>query len=149
MKIDGFGSISSTSGTSKRRGTSAAGTFADLLAAAEGGDAAPAAATSDIASAAALNSLLVLQEIPDELLQRKKLVQQGNNMLDALEKLRRQLLGGSLTLSTLQDIEKQIAQQKQIINDPQLTAIIDDIELRAAVELAKLQMAIARDSTLP
>ena len=145
MKIDGFGSITSTNSTSKRRNTSAAGAFADLLAAAENGEAPAPSATSETVAPASLSSLLALQEMPEELLQRKKLVQQGNNMLDVLEKLRRQLLNGSLTLSVLQDIEKQISQQKQIINDPQLMSVIDDIELRAAVELAKLQMSMAKD----
>lgn len=143
MKIDGFGSITSTansSGASKKRGVSS-GNFAELLAAAEGSDTDQAAALGDIAPPA-LTNLLALQEVPEEFLQRKKLVQQGNHMLDTLEKLRRQLLMGSLTLSTLRDIEQQIAIHKQTVNDPQLTEIIDDIELRAAVEAAKLRYAM-------
>ena len=147
MKIDGFGSITSTNNTGKRRDVSSAGNFADLLAAAESGEAPAAAATSDITATSALN-FLALQEIPDEYIARKKLVQKGNAMLDTLEKLRRQLLSGPLSPHLLLDMEQQLIQQRQVVDDPKLHAIIDDIELRAAVELAKLQMATKVPSPL-
>ena len=147
MKIDGFGSITSTNNTGKRRDVSSAGNFADLLAAAESGEAPAAAATSDITATSALN-FLALQEIPDEYIARKKLVQKGNAMLDTLEKLRRQLLSGPLSPHLLLDMEQQLIQQRQLVDDPKLHAIIDDIELRAAVELAKLQMATKVPSPL-
>ena len=147
MKIDGFGSITSTNNTGKRRDVSSAGNFADLLAAAESGEAPAAAATGDIAATSALN-FLALQEIPDEYIARKKLVQKGNAMLDTLEKLRRQLLSGPLSPHLLLDMEQQLIQQRQLVDDPKLHAIIDDIELRAAVELAKLQMATKVPSPL-
>ena len=146
MKISGFGSIDSTSATGKKRATNSTGSFADLLAAAESGDVAHAAPTSDVA-AAALTNLLALQEISEEDIKRKKLVQQGNNMLDTLEQLRQRLLMGTLSHQVLLDINRQISVQKQMSMDPRINEIIEEIELRAAVELAKLQQAI--DNSLP
>ena len=146
MKIDGFGSIISTNSTTKKRGVSASGNFAGLLASEEASESEHPQATNAAGSVALVNNFLALQEIPDELLQRKKLVQQGNSMLDTLENLRRQLLSGHISYSTLRDIEREVNQQKQMINDPQLQAIVAEIELRAAVEMAKLQYA---DATTP
>lgn len=141
MKITGFGTISNTSSTNKRRGVTGTGAFADLLSAAEAGlDG--ISQTHDVAATSALNNLLALQEISEEDIHRKKLVQQGNNMLDTLEQLRRQLLVGSLPPQVLLDISRQISLQKQAVSDPRLGAIIDEIELRAAVELAKIEKAI-------
>lgn len=142
MKITGFGSIDSTNSTTKRKGTSAAGSFADLLASAEASDVSGVAQSSDVAAASALNNLLALQEISEEDIKRKKLVQQGNNLLDTLEQLRRRLLSGTISPHLLLDLSRQITMQKQMSDDPKVNEIIEDIELRAAVELAKIQKAM-------
>ncbi len=65
-------------------------------------------------------------------------------MLDVLEELRRRLLTGTLPMSVLLDLKRNISLQKQMTNDPALTGVIEDIELRAAVELAKLETAMGR-----
>lgn len=138
MKISGYGGISAAGG-SKKAGKAASGTsFADILAASEAGG---TAATSDIAATAAVNNMLALQEISEEDVRRRKLVQQGHNLLDVLEKLRRQLLTGTLPAPLLQELARNIAMKKQTVMDPQLMALMEDIELRAAVELAKLEKA--------
>lgn len=148
MQVTGLGSIKSATGTPKKSGASSTA-FADFLQAAETGDAPAAAATGDVAAAAALNNLLALQEISQEDVQRKKLVQQGNNLLDSLEQLRKQLLIGTLPPHVLIDLTRQLAVQKQSVADPALMEIIEDIELRAAVELAKLQMALKAEKPGP
>lgn len=142
MKISGFGSIPSTSGTSKKRGTSKSGSFANILSAAESGEVGQAGGVSDVAATTAVNNLLALQEISEEDVQRRKLAQQGNNMLDALEKLRQQLLIGNLPAHVLQNLSRQLLLKKQLVNDEKLNAIIEDIELRVAVELAKIERAL-------
>ena len=45
-------------------------------------------------------------------------------------------------------LPEQLLNQREYINDPRLIEIIDDIELRAAVELAKLEMAASGKGTL-
>jgi ketol-acid reductoisomerase len=146
MKITGFGTISSNSGVSKRTRTGGTSGFADLLSTAEAADVEKAGATSDVAAPSGITSLLALQEISEEDVQRRKTVQHGHNMLDELEKLRRQLLMGEIAPHMLGDIARQLAVQKQNIGDPRLVAIMEDIELRTAVELAKLEMAAARNA---
>ncbi len=143
MKITGFGTISSNSNVNKKRGANATGLFSDLLSAAETPEGSSTQATSDVAPMSALNNLLALQEISEEDVYKRKMVQHGHSMLDSLDKLRRQILTGAIPPHTLQDIARQLSIQKQGVVDPQLIAIMEDIELRTAVELAKLEMAAA------
>jgi len=142
MKIDGFGAITSTTSTTRKRSVGGVGGFAELLASAEAGDAAAPATISDVAATAALSNLLALQEISEEDVKRRKLMQQGNNLLDSLEQLRQRLLIGTLPAHTLRELSRELSVQKQMVNDPKMNEIIEEIELRAAVELAKLQQAI-------
>jgi hypothetical protein len=144
MKVTGYGSIKSA-GTRKAASATGAGNFADVLAASEAGSAAQPAPVSDTAAASALTNLLALQEISEADIQRKKLVSQGKNMLDVLEQLRRQLLIGTLPPHVLRDLSRQLSIQKQMTADPKLNEIIEDIELRAAVELAKFEAALKSD----
>jgi len=140
MKVTGYGNIRSGSGTKKTGNTSGTSSFADILALSDMEGANAAAPTSDI-SGAALSNLLSLQEISEEDVKRKKLLTQGKNMLDSLEQLRQQLLIGNIPLHVMQDMARQLAVDKQLIESPEVNDIIEEIELRLAVELAKLEMA--------
>ncbi len=148
MKIDAYGNIKNTSSAKKRVGVSSASDFSSLLSLAEGEEASQAAKLSDIAAASPLSGMLVLQEVSEEEIRRKKLIKQGESMLDSLEHLRRKLLLGSLPMDVLNNIRSNLSIQRQSVADPHLLAIMDEIELRTAVELAKLEMAIASKSTL-
>lgn len=140
-KISGYGQVKSTGGVQRRSGVSAVKPFSEILAAASTDDAAAIGDVSDIAAASAVGTMLALQEISEEEVRRRKLAQQGKNMLDELENLRRDLLIGAIPGERLQGLARQLSVQKQSVADPRLAALIDDIELRVAVELAKLEMA--------
>jgi hypothetical protein len=148
MKVDGYGNIKNSAPVRKRSGVSGTSSFADVL---DAGDvdnssaatgSAPTAATSNVAG------LLALQEVSDEEVSRQKNLQHGHRLLDSLDRLRRQLLMGEVSLDALRGIEQEMAIQRLGTSDPVLTALLDDIEIRAAVELAKLEMAIAAKSVL-
>jgi hypothetical protein len=140
-KITGYAPVKSTGGAKKTGSAGGVGAFAQLLGLAD--EAAPVTQLSDVAAASALGNMLSLQEISEEDIRRKKLVQQGKNMLDVLEELRRRLLTGAIPVHMLRDLERHISIQKQNVNDPRLAETIDDIELRVAVELAKLENAFS------
>lgn len=146
MKINETGYAKPAGGVKKRGSVTSVGGFSDLLDVG-GSDAPGAPSLSDVSATAALNNLLALQEISEEDIQRRKLQQQGNNMLDSLENLRSQLLSGVVPLATLQDLDRQLFIQKQFVSDPRLNEIIADIELRVAVERAKLQAAARHDKS--
>lgn len=140
-KITGYGSVKSASNVKRRGNVSSAKSFSELLAATGAEETAAVSSLNDVAAASAINNMLSLQEISGEDVRRRKLAQQGKNMLDELENLRRDLLIGAIPGERLQGLARQLSIQKQQVADPRLAALIDDIELRVAVELAKLEMA--------
>ena len=142
MKINGFGQIEPSTSTTRRKNVSGTGSFAELLGAAEAAETSSSVPVTDIAATAALNNLLALQEISEEDIKRKKLIQRGNSLLESLELLRQQLLIGTLPPQILLDISRQMAVYKENTQDPKINEIIEEIELRAAVELAKIHKAL-------
>lgn len=141
MKIEGQGNIKSTSAPKRSARTSGAGgIFSDLLSGSVSDDVATSSANAT-AETAGISGLFTLQEIDGQEIERKKLIKHGEEVLDSLEKIRRGLLLGTISADTLHELSTQLAKRRGKFTDPKLTAILDDIELRAAVELAKLEMA--------
>lgn len=140
-KISGYGSVKQAGGVRRRSGAAPVRPFSELLATAGTDETAAVADISDIAATSAVGTMLALQEISEEDVRRRKLAQQGKNMLDELENLRRDLLIGVIHGERLHGLARQLSLQKQVVTDPKLAALIDDIELRVAVELAKLERA--------
>ena len=59
-------------------------------------------------------------------------------MLDELEQIRLGLLLGQIPRARLEQLAQMVRARREQLDDPKLIAILDEIELRAAVELAKL-----------
>lgn len=123
----------------KRRTSETGGaSFSDLLDDAAG--VSDTEATSQVAAPVSVG-LLGLQEVSEEEIQRQRALKQGRNALDALEQLRDGLLAGGVPMATLEKLERLVAEERAQAHDPRLNAILDEIEVRAAVELAKLERA--------
>ena len=60
----------------------------------------------------------------------------------ALESIRIGLLTGTLTIGDVINIAVVVASHREKIMDPELTSILDEIDLRAQVEIAKMKMAL-------
>jgi hypothetical protein len=141
MKIEGPGRTSAASGTKGKGKTSAAdGSFGDLL---TGGvkETRSAAATHSIAS---IDSLLAAQSVedPTERAARKRMQVRADNILTELENMRIALLTGTLTVGHIIDIADVVAAHREKIMDPRLHAVLDEIDLRAQIEIAKLCKAL-------
>lgn len=89
-----------------------------------------------IAPATSLDALLALQAVEDPLLKKKKLVRRGTQLLDTLEEMKADLLAGHVSESRLNQLMAVLGQARDRA-DPRLDSLLDDIELRARVELAK------------
>lgn len=101
----------------------------------------PAGAPSGAAgptSLAGLDAVLVLQnqtDTPQE--RRRRAARRGHDLLDGLDRLKAALLVGRVPVQDLRAIAGRLA-ERDPSGDPRLDGLIAEIELRAAVELAKL-----------
>ncbi len=102
----------------------------------DGATTADARPATTIAPATSLDALLALQAVEDPLLKKKKLVRRGTQLLDTLEDMKTDLLSGRVSESRLNQLMAVLGQARENA-DPRLDALLDDIELRARVELAK------------
>ena len=90
---------------------------------------------------AALDSILALQGVDDSTSGRSRGLARGNQLLDMLDEVRDGLLGGGIPRATLNRLANAVGQRQDHFADPRLQSILDEIELRAHVELAKLEQA--------
>lgn len=88
---------------------------------------------------AALGSVLAVQAVPPGGAERERGLRRGYSLLDQLEELRIALLEGRLATPAVRRLANLLAAERPAIDDPQLLAVLDQVELRAAVELAKRQ----------
>lgn len=97
----------------------------------------PATAPSASSPLSALNAVLAVQEVPDAMDRRTRARRRGEQLLDELDRIRLMLLAGALAPEHLADLAQLVRTRRDNIDDPRLAEILDEIELRAAVELAK------------
>ncbi|MEZ5931387.1 MAG: flagellar assembly protein FliX [Alphaproteobacteria bacterium] len=97
------------------------------------------AATAGTVPLAALSSLLAVQEATDPTVGRRKAVLHGDSLLDELKELQIGLVQGWVSENQLRNLARMLDQPRPAIDDPELNSVLDDIELRAAVELAKFE----------
>jgi hypothetical protein len=97
-------------------------------------------ASTEAASVNSVDAILAIQETDDPTQRRGKRLgsQYGGDLLDHLEELRRDLLIGATDIDKLGAIAQKIRSNRRQSDDVRLNEIIDEIELRAEVEIAKL-----------
>ena len=83
---------------------------------------------------------LSLQEVGDAATGRSKGLQRAAGLLDQLDEIRHGLLVGGLSRHSLLDLARSVREQRATIGDPRLAEVLDEIELRAEVELAKYSL---------
>jgi len=98
--------------------------------------AARVASAQPSAAASSIDALLALQAVEDPVLGRKKAVRRGTALLDTLDQIKADLLIGQVSEGRLSQLMMLIGQARER-NLPGLDGVLDDIELRARVELAK------------
>ena len=135
MKITDTRSVGTTALRRSGRSESGKGDFARAL---DGEPATQASKLSVSTPVGVVDSLLALQEVnPDET--RRAVQRHAEDVLDELDELRHGLLVGTLSRSQLRRLKSLITARRASVDDPRLAEILDEIELRAAVELAKYE----------
>jgi len=91
----------------------------------------------NILGASSVSVMLGVQELGDALQRASRGKAKAEEILKKLDKIRLSLLCDDLKKSDLESLSQTVAQQKEHIDDPKLSEILDEIDLRAKVELAK------------
>lgn len=86
-----------------------------------------------------METLLALQaEAPDQQSEKKRRqVRRAGGLLDALDQLKIELLDGHLTEGAVSQLKHRMQQAREDVGDPGLEDLLNHIETRAMVELAK------------
>lgn len=132
IRIDQRAAIASTGAASRGKTTSGA---AFRLPARETATTAQGAAVSHAGS---LDGLLAVQAEEDGQERRRRQARRGYDLLDGLDRLKAALLSGRVQIAELERLKAMLSARRETTDDPRLDEVLAHIELRAAVELAKL-----------
>lgn len=140
MKVDGPRSVKPSA---VRRGakTSAAkaGEFASHISGNEAD--LPASGVSGATQIGSVEALLAIQGVSDPTHQQKgPAFRRAENLIEHLERMRDGILAGVIPRPQLEDLVQRLAERRPREHDPLLISLLDEIELRAKVELAKLSV---------
>lgn len=126
----GAGSVRRKSGVAKPGAGQARFTLVD-----EATESAPT--VSGVSPIASVDALLAVQEVgmPGE--RRQHPGARGERLLDHLDEIRMGLLRGGIARGTLVELARELDVARAQVSDPRLAEVLDEIDLRARVELAK------------
>jgi len=133
-KIDGLGQIRTPQPVKRAAKSDASGgtVFAKHL-----DEDSDVSATSGVVSANSVSGILGVQEVDDALAHASKGKRRAQDILDKLDDLRLQLLAGGISREKLLQLSHMVSTRRSQIKDPRLAALLDEVDLRAQVELAK------------
>lgn len=135
--------VTSTSSTGSTAGSGGAKPAAEGFSLGMGGVGGPSRASgvAGTAGVAGVSSLLALQGLggPEEAKQRA--LRKGRRLLDALDRLQVAMLDGGPKASHVGLLSRALAEQRDPSGDQGLDDVLNWAEVRAAVEVAKLQRA--------
>jgi hypothetical protein len=141
MKVTGAGGVGQTGGPKAAR--PGAGEGFKLPSAPGASSPTPTSAVTSSQAVMGVEALLTLQDVGGPLERRRRAVGRASKLLDVLDQLKLALLGGELSTADLQRLDRALREQRAATDDPRLEGLLDEIETRARVELAKLEQARA------
>ena len=94
-----------------------------------------------VSSVSSVDALIALQAVEGPLERRRRAVSRGNRLLDILGEVKLGLLDGALPSASLERLSRAVREQRACADHPELDGVLDEIDTRAAVELAKLEVA--------
>lgn len=139
MKVNGVGGPTATPTS---RTTARTGAGFSLPGSAGASTTQAASATASSANVAGVSALMALQGVEDPTERRRRAIRRGSSLLDRLDELKLTLLGGGGDSSAILDrLSRNLAEEREKDDDQGLNSVLDQIDVRAAVELAKAEMA--------
>lgn len=145
MEVKGPGKAGSVGKTGKAGGPTKTGdaSFGNLVdAALEAGGASETGGIGGVAGVSSVDALIAAQGADDASTGgggNRRAKMRGDMLLDTLDQLRIGLLRGAVNESVLHNLTRMAKAQRDQISDPQLLEIINEIDMRAQIELAKFE----------
>jgi hypothetical protein len=139
MKVTGPSGIGSSSGARPARG--GGGDGFRIITPESAGGASQASSVAATQSVMGVDALLALQDVGSPLERKRRAVRRASRILETLEHLKVALLEGDISGAELDRLRRAVRDERDQTEDPALEAVLDEIELRAAVEVAKLEQA--------
>ncbi len=134
MRIDGTSGRSRISGRGKASAKKGAGSsFRPAVTPAP----APAGGVAPVLQAGGIDAILALQGVDGAGEGRRKALRHGHNMLDTLEEMKADLLAGRIGEGRLNRLMALVSRAREQ-SDPEVDRLVDEIDLLARVQLAKL-----------
>ncbi len=141
MKVSGTGSVGAA-GASRAKPAGGSSSSFSLPSVNAASGAASTAAVGGLSGVGSVDALLALQEtgaVGSPLERKKRAVRRADQILDILGEVRVAMIDGDISQNTLERLTRAIREQRENTDDPKLEGVFNEIETRAAVELAKLQ----------
>ncbi|WP_183204878.1 flagellar assembly protein FliX [Brevundimonas lenta] len=136
MKVTG---PSGPSAPQTSRPARAAGGFS-VPGASAGSSASATASAASVSGVADVGALMALQGVEDATERRRRAIRRGGCLLDRLDELKLALLSGEAGEGALERLSRTLREERPEDADPGLTSVLNQIDLRAAVELAKADL---------
>ena len=143
MKVNGTGSLGAAGGAAKSRSA------ADGQGFSVGAGHAPSSVVqmtraAPMAGVMSVDALLALQDIGGPLERRRRAMGRAGKILDVLDGVKLSLLSGESTEAGLRALQGAVRDQREATDDPGLEGVLNEIETRAAVELAKREASLTQ-----
>ncbi|MBI3419737.1 MAG: flagellar assembly protein FliX [Proteobacteria bacterium] len=135
-KVEGPGGVRSVA-PARKTGKTAAGASPSFAQHLEEESAAPVSGVSTLGAVGGIGAILGVQEVGDATERAARGKKRGNMLLEQLDELRIALINGALSKEQLIRLSRMVQSERTQVDDPRLAEILDDIDLRARVELAK------------
>jgi len=140
MKVTGPSGVGSAQGPRPARGGGGGEGFRIVAPQAPIG-AGQASSVSNVSGVMGVEALLALQDVGTPTERRRRAVGRAGRILDVLDEIKVGLLGGELSGADLDRLRRAVREERAATDDPKLEAVLEEIELRAAVEVAKLEFS--------
>ena len=138
MKVTGPGGIAQTPAGGNAKAAAEPG-FA--VEASEGQETTAASMLSGPGAVSSVGALLALQEAEGPAERKKKAVRRASRLLDMLDEVKLAILGEGQGARALQKLAQAAREARDKTDDIRLEEVLDEVETRAAVELAKAEMS--------
>ncbi|WP_298163435.1 flagellar assembly protein FliX [Brevundimonas sp.] len=99
-----------------------------------------AAATAPTSAVADVSALMALQGVETATERRRRAIRRGGTLLDRLDELKIAMLSGEAGEGALERLGRTLREERPEDEDTGLTGLLEQIDLRAAVELAKAEV---------